>query len=480
MLLSGCDIGSGTKVPITDSRNCFPKDAQHWIAKSKEAGQLHSVAVPTAARKATVYVDHSGSMVGYIAGGTNLERPLQDLIATIPSSLKTVGIDTALRSFGTKVSDELPDAGKQLLRAEAYVCKAADRAACDNSESRLDTVLGQVASQNDDLAIIVSDLWFSNSDIQSTGIAALQPMLTDLLFKDKVIAIYGIDAPFAGKIYDLPQAGNGSISVPYQGRHPLYVMVVGSKRAVIDFDSALASSGSNSLAEGAKSGRIMRSVFTVDPGPLEYNQKQPLIGGSKQTRLHQENFEIPTGVSIQRFVMTAGLPEKSGKVPPASPQWVGPDPSGFLANAVWIGPLATQTRVWKQTSKACSATSWIEQKSDQTSQIGWLADSGNGQMTFQLDPNKFAATLLTEGVYMIVGETKRLSVTQPNPATQWMRGAWNLNPAQAEAAARSTPPTFPTLNLSEFGRIMEGALAAAAERKNQPLVGFAVLVKVDN
>ncbi len=39
---------------------------------------------------------------------------------------------------------------------------------------------------------------------------------------------------------------------------------------------------------------------------------------------------------------------------------------------------------------------------------------------------------------------------------------------------------FPTLNLSEFGRIMETALATAAERRNKPIVGFTFMVKVDD
>lgn len=481
LALVGCTSGDSSADQIKDPLSCYPKDAQRWIAKrgnSDQVGPTRDKVVPTQ-RKATVYVDRSGSMVGYIAGGTNLERPLQDLVSNIPNVLKLVDVDTKFRSFGTRISDELPNGGADLINGSAFVCKSADRSTCDNSQSRLDKVLEQVAIQNDDLAVIVSDLWFTNSEIQSTGISALQSALTNLLLNDKVVAIYGIDAPFAGKIYDLPRAGTGVLSKPYTGRHPLYMMVVGSKPAVLDFDGSFATAGPKYLIDGMVDGRVIRSLFTVDPGPLDYRRDKPL-SASKNRRLRNENFEIPPGTSIQRFVMSQGLPEKIGVVGPALPQWTGPEPSAFLANAVWTGPLATRTRIWTRTSDSCSPKSWIEQSNEDTAQIGWSGTGSDGKMTFSLDPNKFGAVLLNEGVYMIVGETRRLSVIQPNPATAWMRGPWNLDPAAAERTAESALRIFPTLNLSEFGRMMEAALDSAAKRKNQPLVGFTVLVKVEN
>lgn len=479
--LAGCSSGGSSNEMVKDSVLCFPKEAQRWIARSSKSKQVTSAGSEkaTAKRNATVYVDRSGSMVGYIKGGTNLERPLQDLISNIPSVLKLSDIDTKFRSFGTRISDELPSGGADLINGNEFSCNTADRSRCDNSETRLDKVLDQVSGRNDDLAIIVSDLWFTNSEIHSTGISALQPALTNLLLNDKVIAIYGIDAPFAGNIYDLPRTGAGMLSTPYTGRHPLYMMVVGPKRTVLDFDSSFSKAGPKYLIDGMADGRVRRSLFTVDPGPLEYGQDKPL-SASKHPRLRNENFSIPPGVSIQRFVMSQGLPQKPGTKTPALPQWTGPDMAVFLDDAVWMGPLATKTRVWTQTSEACSAQSWIEQSNQANSQLGWSKPNGSGQITFSLDPNKFGSVLLNEGVYMIVGETRRLSLIQPNPSTEWMRGVWNLDPALAERMAGSAPQTFPTLNLSEFARMMEAALASAVEQKNQPLVGFTVLVKVEN
>lgn len=476
VLLASCGSDESTPKSLLDPVRCFPKEAQRWIARSDEAAARKSAKPASqAAGKSTVYVDRSGSMVGYLAGATNFERPLQDLVATLPGSLRLAGMDTTFRSFGTTISDPLPEAGLELQKPAAFTCKAGG-APCDNSESRLDVVLSQVKASKDDLSIVVSDLWFSNSEIQSTGIAVLQPLLSELLFSDKVIAIYGLDAPFKGKIYDLPKAGTGTLSVPYSGRHPLYVMVIGTKQAVLDFDSALGSSGSRYLAEGVRNGTIARSLFAVDPGPIHAKPTDPL-SATKHPRLRRDNFAIPQGVAIQRFAMQKGLPERSGAPSPQLPQWTGPDPANFLANAVWTGPTTPKTRIWVRTSDACAASSWTEQKA---SEIGWGPLLPDGRRSFTLDPKTFGASLINEGVYLIVGETRRESVTQPNPATAWMRGEWNLEPIRADAMSRSSPQLFPTLNLSEFGRIMEAALASAAERKDQAVSGFAVMVKVED
>ena len=180
---------------------------------------------------------------------------------------------------------------------------------------------------------------------------------------------------------------------------------------------------------------------------------------------------------MQRFVMTKGLPRKPGAKKDAVPEWTGPDPAAFLPDSVWQGPIQSRTRVWKQVSDSCSPRSWVEQD---VSTVGWEDAADPGQRKFGLDPEAFGAMFLTEGVYLVAGETRRQSVTRPNPATEWMRGSWNLDPADSGRVASGSPDVFPTLNLSEFGRIMEVALAKAAERKDQPINGFAVLIKVED
>ena len=475
-VLAGCG-GEGSGAPTNrDPLSCFPKEAQRWIARTgAKSPPAEGVSMPKAkTTHATIYLDRSGSMVGYIKGATNLERPLQDLVSTLPTLLELEGMGTSFRTFGTTISEELPLNAGALLSGDAFICKPG--AVCDNSETRLDTVLNEVKAKKQELAVIISDLWFTNSEIQSTGIASLQPALTGLLTDGQAIAIYGIDAPFNGKIYDLPKVGSGSVNVPFVGRHPLYVMVIGNKQAVLAFEQGLRNSGSKGLAEGRTNGRIVRSLFSVDPGPISYLERQPLSNG-RHPRVQRASFAAPAGTAIQKFVLKDGALDQPGKAVAAVPQWTGPKPEYFLADAVWSGPTETRTRVWMRNGETCTPQDWVDQGSNPA---GWSQEVTTGrQRTFSLSPNRFGAMLSAGGVYLLTGETRRLSVDLQNSATAWMRGPWNLPAEQAEAAARANPQVFPTLNLSEFARIMEAALAKAAENKNQPIIGFSILVKVE-
>jgi hypothetical protein len=472
VLLAACGQSSETPKP-KNPLDCFPGDARRWIASEQPAGKSGSSRSP-GKRAATIYVDRSGSMAGYVLGATNLERPFQDIVSTLPSALSLYGINTAFRSFGTRISDDLPEGGDSLLKAAAYTCTSAQHAACDNSESRLDRVFGQIKASENDLAVVVSDLWFSNSEIQSSGVAALQPVLSQLLLSGKVIAVYGISAPFNGSIYDLPGAGTEKFSVPFVGRHPLYMVVAGNKAAVLDFDKALLASGSRFLSEGRAGGAIKRTLFAVDPGSETTVQTEPLSKSSDR-QIKPSKFAIPPGISIQRFALVKSAP-KPGASSGIGPTWIGPREGSFLPDAVWAGPLRLRTRIWSKSAEGCSAKSWIPQNETTT---GWQSGTAEGTATFTLDPKQFAGALPSKGTYLITGEVQRTALAVPNPQTAWMRGSWNLDPARALHVANSNPREFPTLNLSEFGRLMETALETAAERRNKPISGFTIMVKVE-
>ncbi|MBY8825525.1 hypothetical protein [Sphingomonas colocasiae] len=465
--LGGCEAAPSVKT----AAQCFPEAAQPWIISEKPKSL--AAAAQAAGGNATVYVDRSGSMVGYLDGANNLERPLQDLITTLPATLRLMGHKSAFRSFGTAISAPL-DNGAGLAGRAAFTCAPGAAGSCDNKESRLDVVLEAVKSK-DELAVVISDLWFSNSDIQTTGITALQPLLTEILLSGRVVAIYGIDSPFAGKIYDLPQPGLGATTMAYVGRHPLYMLVIGSKASVVEFGDKLAGSGPKFLATGLAAGTVRRALFAIDPGQQVRADKAPLSLG-KHPRLRPDYLPLPQGVEIQRFALTRGLPEKRGAAAPDLPQWTGPKSSDFLKDVVWSGPTESRTRIWLRNDENCTKSSWLSRSE---SDLGWSA-AREGQRRFSLDPARLVSAFSSKGVYLVVGEVRRTSVSQPNPASAWMRGDWNLEPEQAQSVAQARPRVFPTLNLSEFGRIMEGALAAAAQKKDQPIAGFATLVKVED
>lgn len=474
LALSGC---SGDPQPKL-AEQCFPSDAYRWMAKkvaAEEGGQA-APRIKTSASKATIYIDRSGSMVGYLAGATNLERPLQDLVTTLPATLGLAELNSDVRSFGTAISDPLPNFGAELESAEGFRCKPDNPASCDNKETHLDVVLRRIKDNPDELAVLISDLWFTNSQIQSSGIAELQPLLTEILQSGRVISIYGINAPFDGTIYDLPKRGSGLVSTDYQGRHPLFMMVIGEKPDVQNFGELLPKSGSRFIAEGMDAGAIQHSLFAVDPGPENSQEAQPLSSWT-HPGVSRDSFAIPLGVTVQRFALEATLPDLNADPDAAEvkvPSWLGPKETSFLDDAVWRGETVSRTRIWEQFDSECTETSWAESGA---SNLGW-SKGARGQQRFGFDPDEFAAALPREGTYIVVGEIQRSALEQPNPQTEWMRGEWSLDPVRAERMVGLRPAVFPTLNLSEFGRIMEGALAEAARRKNQPIAGFAFMVRV--
>jgi len=426
-------------------------------------------------------------MAGYVDGATPFERPFQDLIESLPATLEALSKRTEYRAFGTGVSGPLPDGRARLQRAGFYSCQGAG---CDNQESRLDVVLDEVARRPGDFALILTDLWFTNSDIRSSGVTALQPRLAGLLAQGRTISIYGIDAPFRGRVYDLP----ATESVAYEGRHPLYMIVIGTKAEAVAFDAGLARSGSRFIAEALTNGKMKKAVFTLDPSVD--GASAPVfapVGG----RLLSDRFEPQTGVDIPSFRL---LRRPATKTAPQA-TWSGPAPGRLIDGAVWRAPLSAHTRIWRRVQKSsCADKAWIELTD---SGDGW-SETGGGHRSLSLESPAILSRLASPGVYLVSGRLERASAAARPKATDfgpdsdadanpdagsamasdaadaWMRSGWNLRPEEAARVAASSPEMFPTLNLSEFARIMGNALTVAAEEKGGAIDGFSVLIQVEN
>lgn len=414
-------------------------------------------------------------MIGYLAGQTGFDQSYSDLVGTLPDTLKSFGITSQYRAFGLRMTDPIADGAGKLTEKQFYLCDKADRSTCDNNESRLDLAFGRIAANPDEMGLIISDLWFTNSEVSTSGIAPLQAQITEILAQGRMISIYGIMAPFDGTIYDLPTGDQSKLKAPYSGKHPLFLVVVGTKEQGLEFEKALTRSPSQRIAAAANTGLFKRTHFTVDPGPLEPRSKAPLDPGTHQ-RITRSSIAQFDGVTVQQFLLKAGLPPKKGVDEGKRPVWTAPKDEHFIANAAWEGPLAPKLRFWAQRDEQCTAQSW---SAPVTINGKWQPVPGEaGKMSVELDPSTLSGRLAREGVYLVSGELERTSVAQNGPKTEWLR-AWNLRPEQAASVAASRPTEFPTLNLSEFGRLMENALASAAERQGGGIVGFSILVKVE-
>ena len=468
-VLSGC--GADRPSGIANQLDCFPQPSRAWIARTGTASDSAAARAATGGatlKAATIYVDRSASMMGYIAGATTMDRPFQDVIGTFPASLAEMGVETRFRAFGRTVTPPVRD-GAALLKPEHYACASRDDEAC---ESHIDDVLKIVEGQRDQMAIIVTDLWFSNSSVDTSALAALQPSLREIL-KDRAISVYGIAAPFNGKIYDLP-AGQGQLgSMPYAGTHPLYVLVIGPDADVRAFDTRLQRSGSPAIAAGvAERGSWKRAIFTAAPTNEAELAAKPLSDGSSPL-FRAGSSEVFNGLAVQQFTYNPDL-DRPGAAKGNSatfPTWSGPDPSLFIPHSVWQGPTQLRVRVWRRRDNQCTSRSWIELNNLAGD---WPRVEPGGKVDFHLEPGLVRQTFRQEGTYVLTGEMRRLSVMQDNPQTAWMK-QWSLPMVGGNYVAPSGP-MFPTLNINEFGRILQDALADTTEAQSRPVTGFTVMV----
>ncbi len=432
LLLTGCPPPPRP----TDALSCFPRDSRHWIARSGivpggAAANGEREGDATTVRNATMYVDRSASMVGYVNGATQANRPFQDVVETIPNSLREINYATKFRAFGRTVSAPMAD-GSTMLTPGFFSCGTTPRDRCEVVESHLDDVFKMIADKPTELAVVVTDLWFSNSTVDSSALAALQPQLKAILASNRAVAVYGFAAPFSGTIYDLPAVPGQPTSMPHSGQHPLYMLVVGPDADVAAFRSRLERSGSPLIARGvARGGSIRQTLFTASPTVPSALPKAPLSAGASPT-ISRTVFDSFNGLSVQQFAYDASVRERNGAT---HPEWSGPDPALFAEHSVWQGATQLRVRVWRQRDEDCTPTSWTEINALAGD---WPQVASGGQNRFVLEPRLIRNALRQEGVYVLGGELSRLSIDANSPASAWMN-QWSLAPSSSSSSTTPAP-----------------------------------------
>ena len=478
LTLAGC--GGGDKPKKLET--CFPKETQKWIwrasdsAKQNEAKAELNRSKLMQADMATIYVDRSASMVGYLNGANNDNRPFHNLMGNLPVLAKIAGAQSQYRAFGVNISEPMQNAAKQFQDPRFYSCAQKGDKKCESSESHLDRVFGMIADTPDELAIVVTDLWYDNSLDGMGGPTALQGPLTKILQEGRSVSLYGIEAPFSGKIYDIPAGGSAETTTDHKGTHPLFVLVIGQKGDVLELGRQMERSGARDIREGLANGTIKRSIFTVDPGPLVPTKKAPVKVG-RDTKFRARPFEAYPGLSIQQFVLDASSAPLPGKSKTEYATWIAPTPEDFLPHTVWQGDLIANVNVYNRRGDACSP--WTKISAIATRQEVGRNDSGESQYILPFKSEELIAKMRKPGTYLISGQLERASVDSPNPANDWAE-QWSFNGDQSSRLLQRRKILFPTLNLSEVTRIMENALRTATEREGGGIVGFTILVKSED
>ncbi|PZT93986.1 hypothetical protein [Sphingomonas sp.] len=364
--------------------------------------------------------------------------------------------------FDRRVSVVKPEDMRRLQTPDGYSCTSG-RAVCDSQESHVDQALARVAAaKGDALSVVVSDLWLTNSEVLTTGGVALSRPLTDILSSGRGIAVYGFESPYAGRVYDLPSGTQGASAA----RRYLFVLAIGAPTRLDAFHAAMLRAPSASIARDLQSGAARYSLFTTEPVGRAASGSQTFEPTGPGPLTKAAFLPVRQGVRIPQFKLDRAqamrLSEGTGSV-----AWKGVSETMMRPGAVWQGPSLGTTSIYRMVGSKClpAAGDW---RAEGRSGDGWSGGS------YSLTPTTLAA--LPRGSYLLVGKLRRTGLQSPNDATKWMRD-WSFDAAGERAALARR--TVPTLNLAETARLMENALAQAAERRPADIGGFAAAVQID-
>jgi hypothetical protein len=179
--------------------DCFPQEAARWLAAAGPVDRFAGRQDPSG--PVTVYLDGSGSMAGYVRGATSTERPFHDLVGTLPDMLDSQATRVDFRLFGSHIREIPAEERRKMLDPGFFSCRGVAPADCDNTETRLDLVLKEVAGREGDLAVVVTDMWYADPGNVTSGLAPLAQPLTSILADGRTIAVLGIPSPFDGMVY---------------------------------------------------------------------------------------------------------------------------------------------------------------------------------------------------------------------------------------------------------------------------------------
>ena len=459
LTVTGC--GSSTSnVAQAEGGSCYPPAAAAYIL----TGDASSPAARDTGGAYHLYLDGSASMVGFIRGGDPSSRILPDLVGMLPDLQQIDRGALAVLRFDRKFT-EMDVPARQRMQTEAgYLCPA-EQPNCDAQESHIDAVFERIANgPGDALSVVVTDLWLVNDEVlTSSGVAFAKPF-GKIFGSGRAVAIYGFESPYAGRVSDLP---SGRRDVTATGRH-LFAVVAGPTSRVQAFHRAMEQAPSSRIATALANGSAHHALFSLEP--MQASAGAQALTVAPGSSLKKFQFLPPRqSVQINQLSLVRKAALRSAKADQGA-RWDGVQPASMRSGAVWKGPVRGETRIWRQVGDAC-APKGADWQPEGKLAGGWNDDGTAG---YRLDPSALAA--LGSGNFLLVGEATRVSLTSPNPDTQWLRD-WSFNPSEENAALKRK--VVPTLNLAEITRLLELALLDAAEQKPVRLGGFAVAVKID-
>ena len=395
-----------------------------------------------------IYLDVSQSSTNF--GRARGESAYRNLVAWLVDLL---GEFAEARSYGfaERIAEIDDDVFVGAARGDANPCRA-----CGLQESRLDDVLAAIASPDarGSLAVVVTDLWLDNSDLIGSARLALQRPIRSILADGRAIGVLGVAASYSGQVYDLPESsGRSSIRAGRVEQRPVFTLVIGPPDQVVEIERRITGEVFMNAAAPERHFSLFSPVLGAS-GPVQHRLQPRGAGVRRDWVLAVEGADIP-GFLIDRRIVDPLLSEDADLGPALAAPIAEARHPGAPKPADYELTLDAWTLVPPEPSVACNDGAWLpidvgrafEQFTDTEDRPAIALDAAHPDL-LAIRPGEIAFVRYYAAV---------AALQQGGPATSWLYD-WSFDESEARDLAADPPSFFPTLNLSEFGRILEIAM----------------------
>jgi len=395
-----------------------------------------------------IYLDVSQSSTNF--GRARGESAYRNLVAWLVD-LRGEFAEARSYGFAERIAEIDEDVFVGAARGNANPCRA-----CGLRESRLDDVLAAIASPEarGSLAVVITDLWLDNSDLIGSARLALQRPIRSILADGRAIGVLGVAAPYSGQVYDLPESsGSSSIRAGRVERRPVFALVVGPPDQVVEIERRITGEVFMNAAAMERHFSLFSPALGAG-GPVEHRLQPRVAGVQRDWVLAVEGADIP-GFLIDRRVVDPLLDEDADPGPALVAPIADAGHPGAPKPADYELAVDAWTLVPPEPSVACNDGAWLpidvgrafEQFTDAEDRPAIALDAAHPDL-LAIRPGEIALVRYHAAV---------ASLQQGGPATSWLDD-WSFDESGARGLAADPPPFFPTLNLSEFGSILEIAM----------------------
>lgn len=412
-----------------------------------------------------IYLDASASMGGFVTPPKNSSDAIwimNALIQSLPTIARSVGGAALFYRSGDGRANDSTNIDKPM--SEQQLKEAVRPGWYNGIDAPLDLPLTQaLLRKNDDVTILITDLFLSDSSLAGEPYYALKRPLDIALRSGKAIGILGIRHSFNGAIYDLPGKPANFV---YNDAHarPLMLVMIGSSARVLAIKARI---DSEFLRERSEESRFV--LFTSDSSlgfkGVDFWGDRYIAAGDSVTNSRGFGVNLD-GASVPQIEFSRKQREVIGELD-FSNLW--------LKGALRPGETRIESRMW-----------WLEKPSAKRCEDRWdgpldlqvqpLRISLNDALTAKIEilPSEMRDDIVN-GKYLIVSRVISTGF-QLDPTATWL-SEWGFEPQSADALLAKKPKFFPVLNLSRLGRALRDVLNESTQPNTVAEIAMGIQLK---